>query len=62
MKTLKELMEVYKAYKKLKRIRSQMSEIEYYTGVEKNDDPRLPLRYDELIKEREECIRELSWI
>jgi hypothetical protein len=62
MKKLKEIYKLYKAYKELKRIRSQMSEIEYYTGVEKDDDPRFPLRYDELIKEREEVIRGLSWI
>lgn len=67
MKTIKELYRVYKIYIQLKEIRKVMSqiEIEYYLRdglVESDINPKLLIRYDELIEEREALIRELSWI
>jgi hypothetical protein len=53
---------LYEAYKDLKKIRSEMSQIEYYTGVEKDDNPELPKRYNELLNKRKSIIEGFEFI
>jgi hypothetical protein len=59
---IQQLILLYEAYKDLKKIRSEMSQIEYYTGVEKDDNPELPKRYNELLNQRKSIIEGLEFI
>jgi hypothetical protein len=62
MEKIKQLILLYQAWKDLKKIRSEMSQIEHYTGVEKDDNPELPIRYNELIRQRQSIIEGLEFI
>lgn len=41
------------AYFKIKKLLLEKSQIEHYTGVEKNNNPLLPIRYCQIIKKLE---------
>jgi hypothetical protein len=48
--------------REIDRITTEMGQIEYYTGVEKDDNPVLPKRYEYLNARREILIRKLAFI
>jgi hypothetical protein len=46
--------------REIDRITVEMSQIEHYTGVEKDDNPELPKRHEYLNTRREVLIRRLA--
>ena len=45
----------------MSKINSEMAQLSHYSGVEKNDDPRIAKRYEELDQKRENLIRCLAF-
>lgn len=46
---------------RIKSISQEMDQLSYYSGVEKNDDPRIAKRYAELDQKREKLINCLAF-
>lgn len=62
MKKIEQFILLYQSWKDLRKIRSEMSQIEHYTGIEKDNNPKLPIRYNELIRKRQSIIEGLEFI